>query len=116
LILAPRSTSFRYIGQRIAQLASRPVPLRLVGGTYQQHLDDLLIVSEQLTLSTIYAAKGYDAPIVFLVDIDQLEANVLGRVLFYVGVTRAKRYLVVTGLDLPNTLMREALAATEIQP
>lgn len=116
LILAPRSTSFRYIGQRIAQLASRPVPLRLVGGTYQQHLDDLLIVPEQLTLSTIYAAKGYDAPIVFLVDIDQLEANVLGRVLFYVGVTRAKRYLVVTGLDLPNTLMREALTAAEIQP
>lgn len=115
LILAPRSTSFRYISQRIGQLAQKSLSLRVVGGSYQQYLDQLLMVPDQLTLATVHAAKGYDAPIVFLVDVDQLESTVLGRVVFYVGVTRAKRYLVVTGLDLPNTLMREVVAVSQDQ-
>lgn len=112
LLLAPRSTSFRYLSQRLHQLATNPLKLRLVGGNYQQHIDDLLIVSDHLTMATVYAAKGYDAPVTFLVDVDQMETTVTGRALFYVGVTRAKRYLIVTGLDLPNTLMREALAVS----
>ncbi len=110
LILSPRSTSFRYLGQRLNQLSKTPLKQRVVGGAYRQHIDDLLIVPEHLTLATVYAAKGYDAPVSFLVDVDQIDDDVTGRALFYVGVTRAKRYLIVTGLDLPNTLMREAIA------
>lgn len=113
LAIAPRATSFNYLSQRISQLCQKPLPLRVIGGSFQRYLDELLIVPEKLTLSTIHAAKGYDAPVVFLMDVDQLDQKVLGRVMFYVGVTRAKRYLMVTGLDLPNTLMREALVVTE---
>lgn len=113
LILAPRATSFNYLSQRIAQLCQNPIPLRVVGGSFQHYLDELLVVPDQLTLATIHAAKGYDAPIAFLIDVDQLDQKVLGRVMFYVAVTRAKRYLMMTGLDLPNTLMREAVAVAE---
>ncbi len=110
LILAPRSTPFRYLSERITQLLQKPIPLRLVGGGYRQFLDEMLIVPDHLTLATVHAAKGYDAPITFLIDTDLIEDTVLGRALFYVGVTRSKRYLMVTGLDVPNTLMHEALA------
>ncbi|NDJ86502.1 MAG: ATP-binding domain-containing protein [Chloroflexi bacterium] len=113
VILAPTATPFRYLSQRITQLANTPLPLRVVGGSYQQFLDRLLIMPGHLTLATIYAAKGYDAPIAFLVDTDQLGNGVVDRARFYVGITRAKRYLIVTGLDLPNTLLREALAEAE---
>lgn len=109
LILAPRATTFRHLSQRIVQLASRAPKIHMVGGNFQQGLDDLLIQAEHLTLSTIHAAKGYDAPIVFLTDVDMIPNTVIGRAQFYVGVTRAKRYLLLTGLDLPNTLMREAI-------
>lgn len=109
MVLAPRSSSFRYLSQRLTQLAHRPIPLRLVGGNYQQHIDESLVVPDHLTLATLYTAKGYDAPIVFMIDTDYLEIGVLGRVAFYVGATRAKRYLLVTGLDTPQTLLQEAL-------
>jgi len=111
LVVAPRVTSFQYLSQRINQLAQNPVHVRLVGGQYQQHIDDALIVPNHLTLATIHAAKGYDAPIVVMLDTDLTDNTVLGRAQFYVGVTRAKRYLIVAGLDMPNTLMREAIAA-----
>jgi superfamily I DNA/RNA helicase len=62
-----------------------------------------------LTLATIHAAKGYDAPIVLMIDSDQMETTVLGRALFYVGVTRAKRYLFVTGVRQTKSLLAEAL-------
>jgi hypothetical protein len=109
LIMASRSSSFRHLGQRINQLAREQIAMRMVGGLYQEHLDELLTVDGQLTLSTIHAAKGYDAPVVFMVDVDQIDRDVLGRALFYVGVTRARRYLVLSGIDRPQTLLREAL-------
>lgn len=109
LVLAPRSSSFRYLSQRLTQLAHSPIPLRLVGGNYQQFINEALLVPGQLTLATLYNAKGHDAPVVFMLDTDHLETGVLGRVAFYVGVTRAKRYLFVSGLDTPQTLLQEAL-------
>lgn len=111
LILAAKSTPFRHLSQRITQLARQKIPLRMVGGLYHEHLDSLLTTPGHLTLATIYAAKGYDAPIVFVVDADQIEYSVVGRALFYVGVTRAKRYLVVSGVNHEHTLLQEALAA-----
>ncbi|MBI5927895.1 MAG: ATP-binding domain-containing protein [Chloroflexi bacterium] len=110
LILAPKANSFNHLSRRIGQLTKSKVPLRLIGGPFQQHLDELLISPDHLTLATIHAAKGYDAPIVFLVDVDQIETTVIGRALFYVGVTRAKRYLFVTGVQHPKSLLTEAMA------
>ncbi|MCQ3932328.1 MAG: hypothetical protein DPW16_17905 [Chloroflexi bacterium] len=110
LILAPKANSFNHLSRRVGQLTKNKIPLRLVGGPFQQHLDELLIIPDHLTLATIHAAKGYDAPIVFVVDTDQIETNVIGRALFYVGVTRAKRYLFVTGTSHPTSLLTEAMA------
>lgn len=109
LIVAAKSTPFRHLSQRITQLSRQQIPLRMVGGLYKEYLDELLLKPDHLTLATIHAAKGYDAPVVFLVDADEIESTVLGRALFYVGVTRAKRYLIVSGVERTQTLLREAL-------
>jgi len=52
-----------------------------------------------LTVSTIASAKGYDAPIVFLLGADQLEGSIHDRAAFYVGATRAKLRLIITGVE-----------------
>lgn len=109
LIIAPKANSFTHLSQRIGQLTKNKIPLRLIGGPFQQHLDELVVIPDHLTLATIHAAKGYDAPIVLMIDSDQMETTVLGRALFYVGVTRAKRYLFVTGVHQTKSLLAEAL-------
>lgn len=114
LVVAPNSKSFRYLAQRVHQLSNDPVKIRMAGGSYTENIDDLLIQPEHLTFSTIYVSKGYDAPIVIIVDTDMILNTVEGRAMFFVGVTRAKRYLLVAGLDLPNTLMREAVASHKV--
>ncbi|PJF44951.1 MAG: hypothetical protein CUN55_01395 [Phototrophicales bacterium] len=110
MVVSPNSKSFRYLAQRVQQLSKNPLKIRMVGGAYSEHIDDLLIQPEHLTLCTIHVSKGYDAPIVIMIDTDMIMNTVEGRAMFFVGVTRAKRYLLITGLDLPNTLMREAVA------
>lgn len=52
-----------------------------------------------LTLSTVHGAKGYDAYIVFLAGADLFGPDETGRASFYVGATRAKLVLYVTGLN-----------------
>lgn len=111
LIIASKANSYNHLSRRIGQLTKNKIPQRLIGGPFQQHLDELLLIPDHLTLATIHAAKGYDAPIVFLVDADQIEGSVIGRALFYVGVTRAKRYLFVTGVQHPKSLLTEAMTA-----
>jgi len=64
-----------------------------------------------LTLSTINSAKGYDAPVVFLAGIDRFGTTETDRAFFYVGATRAKHILYVSGLNLTGrqeTLLSEA--------
>jgi hypothetical protein len=63
-----------------------------------------------LTVSTVYGAKGYDAPIVLVVGVDRFGYTGEGRAAFYVAATRAKLFLTLTGVDRPDTLLREALA------
>jgi superfamily I DNA and RNA helicase len=63
-----------------------------------------------LTVSTVYGAKGYDAPLVFVVGADRFSDANDGRAAFYVAATRAKLFLTVTGVDRPDTLLREAMA------
>jgi superfamily I DNA and RNA helicase len=67
-----------------------------------------------LTVSTVYGAKGYDAPVVFLVGADRFETSREGRAAFYVAATRAKLLLYVTGVSQPHSLLTEAKAVCEV--
>lgn len=107
LILAGKAGSFEFIERAIGSLG---VDIRMVGGRNRTTIDDPLLVPGALTLATIHSSKGYDAPIVFLIDADQLPTDVTGRALFYVGATRAKRYLIVTGVKTAGSLLDEAAA------
>lgn len=68
-----------------------------------------------LTISTTHGAKGYDAQIVFMVGTDLFDAQTNeGRASFYVGATRAKLVLYISGLDRPGTLIAEAEAINKV--
>ena len=57
--------------------------------------DKLLGQRSNLTLSTTASAKGYDAYCVLLASGNEFERDVIGRISFYVGCTRAIEYLEV---------------------
>lgn len=61
--------------------------------------DRYIFEAECLTLATVEAAKGYDSPIVFLMGADLFGETVESRARFYVGSTRAKMRLFVTGIQ-----------------
>jgi hypothetical protein len=68
-----------------------------------------------LTVSTIASAKGYDAPVVFLLGADELSGSTQDRAIFYVGTTRAKLHLVVTGVKKNTpTLLDEVVMAAKV--
>ncbi|MCL2661197.1 MAG: hypothetical protein FWD64_11875 [Acidobacteriaceae bacterium] len=66
-----------------------------------------------LTLATVKAAKGYDSPIVFLMGVDSFTESVEDRAQFYVGATRAKVCLFVTGIR-GQGLAEEAEAVSKL--
>jgi superfamily I DNA and RNA helicase len=70
--------------------------------------DNYIFREGHLTISTTHGAKGYDAQIVFVAGADLFGLENEGRASFYVGATRAKMMLYITGLDSPNTLITEA--------
>jgi superfamily I DNA/RNA helicase len=78
----------------------------------------VLIVNpgDWLNLSVIASAKGCDAPIVFLLGADHLRSDrTEDRALFYVGATRAKPHLVVTGVKTKvPALLDEAEKAARV--
>ena len=96
---------------------------KLVSGKYIQrtirpyHDEDKgssLFLPKCLTISTIHSAKGYDAPIVFFMGIDNLFNDEKGRATFYVGTTRAKYRVYLTGCNnTKNTLLKEAEKVVE---
>lgn len=69
--------------------------------------DRLVFEEGRLTLSTVHAAKGYDAPVVFLVNAQGFGTDRESRARFYVGATRAQVKLVVTGHGTPSGLLAE---------
>jgi len=77
-----------------------------------------LIEDGTLTVSTIASAKGYDAPVVFLLGVDDLAMDTKGRASFYVGATRAKLSLTITGMvrEKPTLLDEIARTATALGP
>ncbi len=71
------------------------------GGSY-------LFRDGHVTLATTRSAKGYDAPVVFLVATNTWDGSAKSRASFYVGATRAKHMLYLTGTDRHNSLLFEA--------
>jgi len=76
--------------------------------------DDYIFREGHLTISTTHGAKGYDAPVVFVVGTDLFDIGNEGRASFYVGATRAKLVLYISGLDKPGTLLVEAEAVNKV--
>jgi hypothetical protein len=71
-----------------------------IGGVEGLHVafreqDKLLGQRSILTLSTTASAKGYDAYCVLLASGNEFDRDVIGRINFYVGCTRAIEYLEV---------------------
>lgn len=96
------------MGREFGRVAS----LRCIGMENGDSKDDLLLQPDQVTASTIHSAKGYDAPIVFIVGTHHLKTSVRDRALFYVAATRAKHRLYVTGVEgRPDSLFHEVCAA-----
>lgn len=60
--------------------------------------DAYIFKENHLTISTIYGAKGYDAYVVFMLGVDSFSTDEKGRALFYVGVTRSKIGLNISGI------------------
>lgn len=89
---------------------------RLVDAEHNEAKDSALIQPNILTVSTIASAKGYDAPIVFVVGVDRIDADSRGRAQFYVAATRARHLLYITGLDAgQNRLGAEAKSCLDLQ-
>jgi superfamily I DNA and RNA helicase len=70
--------------------------------------DSYILQPGKLTLSTTKGAKGYDAYVVFLIGADQFPNTREGRASFYVGATRGKLALYVSGRNSPGSLLNEA--------
>jgi superfamily I DNA and RNA helicase len=81
---------------------------------YEEAFRDSLIFQEgQVTLSTTFSAKGYDAYVVFVIGSDLFNTDNAGRASFYVGATRAKLRLYVTGICTHRSLAEEAEALSK---
>ncbi len=82
------------------------------------HNDDknhYIFREQHLTLSTVHGAKGHDAYIVFLAGVDLFRTDAKGRSLFYVGATRAKLLLNITGMSSPLLLETQRVLARRSQ-
>lgn len=104
--------------QRLQAALGPGCQVRLVDGDHEANKRLPLIEDGVLTASTVASAKGYDAPVVFLLAVDMLRGdNTNDRARFYVGATRAKLHLVVTGVRQGGgTLLDEAVAAAKALP
>jgi superfamily I DNA and RNA helicase len=80
----------------------------------KEEKDSYIFRGQHLTVSTIHSGKGYDAWIVFLPSMDQYGNDVEGRALFYVGATRAKLLLYISGVTRSGTLLEEAHLVREM--
>ncbi len=73
--------------------------IRFVDANHPENKRKPLFDSGILTLCTVASAKGYDAPLVFVMGADDFHADDKGRAAFYVACTRAKLALVITGVQ-----------------
>lgn len=76
--------------------------------------DEYIFAEGEIVLASVEAAKGYDAPIVFVLGADLFPITTEGRAHFYVAASRAKFHLIVTGIDAPSTLAAESKFVSEL--
>jgi superfamily I DNA and RNA helicase len=102
------------LANRLSEVIGPEYALRLVDNDHRANKNLPLVEDGFLTVSTIASAKGYDAPIVFLLGADELATDAQGRASFYVGATRAKLCLHVSGVKLSTpSLLDEILLASQ---
>ena len=87
-------------------IADRVGPARVRCPFQKPEKDGLAIQPDQVTVSTVASAKGYDAPYVMLASLDEFTNDVKGRVSVYVGCTRAREWLDVSWVET-TSLVRE---------
>lgn len=84
------------------------------GESNNQEKDRYIFEDGCLTLATVEAAKGYDSPVVFLMGVDLFGESAEARARFYVGATRAKMHLFVTGIRGKGGFAEEAEAISKL--
>ncbi len=95
---------------------------KIVNAHHDEEKHNLIMREDCLTVSTIHGVKGYDANIVFLAGVNELNAENMfnydeeqkqrceaeARAVFYVGATRAKYLLYISGIKAEKpTLLDE---------
>jgi superfamily I DNA and RNA helicase len=75
--------------------------------------DDYILKPGHLTATTTRSAKGYDGYVAFVVGADTFPLTSQGRASFYVGCSRARLRLYVTGIGGNGTLIEEAEAVSQ---
>ncbi len=76
--------------------------------------DSYIFRDGHLTISTTNGAKGYDAYVVFLAGANTFKTDEEGRASFYVGATRSKLVLYVSGVQGEKNLLSEAVELSRI--
>lgn len=111
LILFDRIDSYSDLASLISELdnqSSIQGYIHPYGGKTDR--DQYIFQPDHLTISTIHGAKGYDAMVVFLVGVDQFSEAEQDRAAFYVGATRSKFALYLSGVERESGLLNEANA------
>ena len=87
------------LGRKLARVLGSDRHVRLVDSVNRDSKNRPLIKDGVLTGSMIASAKGYDAVVVFLLGVDQLQSDRKeDRALFYIGATRSKYHPIVSGV------------------
>lgn len=110
--------------ERMSEKLKKGIPeiKKIINAYKKEEKDTYIFEKNAITISTIHGAKGYEAPIVFFIALDDFIADCSRgdeeekkyqyesecRALFYVGATRAKYQLYLSGVDdHPNLLLQE---------
>jgi len=92
--------------ERLPQMIRQRVGIEYVADFVQpfgesQDRDSYIFRPQCMTLSTVHGAKGYDSYVTFLAGVDLFRSDEAGRASLYVGATRSKLLLNVSGLSSP---------------
>jgi superfamily I DNA and RNA helicase len=113
LILFPQRHRYDKLHEMIRQVCPG---MKFIRPHTQRDKNKYIIKTGHLTVSTIHSAKGYDSYLVFLLGIDLLKDTPEQRAVFYVGATRAKLRLWVSGVRGDAPLLREAYKVLRALP
>jgi len=106
-------TARRDRAEEVAEQLGRVLPSEVGVHLATQEKDELIGRHSKLTVSTVASAKGLDAYVVLLVSADAFDEDLKGRAAFYVGCTRARELMEVTGVGGSARLLTEYGRAME---